>query len=74
MPKEFFIIAIVLIVVFGGVVMQWIKNRFAQESKDLSEEVSRKLKKMDKLEQRVRVLEKIVTNKKVKLAEEIESL
>jgi hypothetical protein len=74
MPEEVFIIAIVSVVMSAVVAMQWIKSRSSQENKGLSEEVSRKLKTIDKLEERVRILEKIVTNKKANLAEEIEGL
>ncbi|MEE8294954.1 MAG: hypothetical protein V3R64_04515, partial [Sphingomonadales bacterium] len=59
---------------FAAVAKQWLKTREAQGTQAFSEDISGKLEKIEKLEQRVRVLEKIVTNKKVNLAEEIESL
>lgn len=74
MDKEIMVVAIVSVVMFAAVIKQWLKTREDQGNRGLTEEISRKLEKIDKLESRVRVLEKIITNKKVNLAEEIEGL
>ena len=74
MEIEIMVVAIVSVVMFTAVIKQWLKTREAQGNQAFSKEISRKLEKIDKLESRVRVLEKIVTNKKVNLAEEIEGL
>lgn len=74
MDREIMVVAIVSVVMFAAVIKQWLKTRDGQGNQAFSKEISRKLEKIDKLESRVRVLEKIVTNKKVILAEEIEGL
>ena len=74
MPEEVFIIAVVSVVMGAVVALQWIKSHSNRANQKMPEDVSRKLEQIDRLEKRVGVLEKIVTNKKVNLAEEIDRL
>ncbi len=69
-----FLIALVAIVVAGGIIRQGIIARGARHSAGLDKETLERLKKLEKLEKRVMVLEKIVTDKKTKLADEIDNL
>jgi len=74
MPIEIMVVAIVSVVMFAAVAKQWLRTREAQAPRELPEEVLKKLERVDKLEERIRVLEKVITNRKVKLADEIENL
>ncbi len=74
MPEEVFIIAVVSVVMGAVVALQWIKSHSNRANQKMPEDVSQKLEQIDRLEKRVGVLEKIVTNKKVNLAEEIDRL
>ncbi len=72
------IVAIVFIGVVGGIVRTAMKNRKAG-SHDIDDYLaktglSEKLSRVEQLERRVEVLEKIVTDKSSVLAEEIERL
>ncbi len=72
------IVAIVLIAVVGGIVRSKAKLKHGTPEK-LEEYldqtgVTGQLRKIDQLEKRVRVLERIVTDKKMNLADEIENL
>lgn len=69
-----FIIAIVAIVMAAGIIRQVIIARQKKYSSGPDKETLARLDKVEKLEKRVAVLEKIVTNKKASLAEEIDSL
>ena len=82
MQGEEFIVAIVAIVMTANLIKYWMKNRYEvkRNGKTSIEDelnslgVGEQLNKIDKLEQRVRVLEKLATDKKRSLAEEIEQL
>lgn len=74
MDIEIMVVAIVSVVMFAAIIKQWLRTKEAKGDQAFSEDISKKLEKIEKLEQRVMVLEKIVTNKKVNLAEEIDSL
>jgi hypothetical protein len=63
--------------IFAGVVMRWlrIKERQLESVRAQSDEtVSRYAAQTDRLEQRMRVLERIITDKGFDVAEEIEHL
>jgi hypothetical protein len=71
------VVIIVLIVTLGGVLKHWVgtKHRF----EDLEEQLKRtgvadQLKRIDLLEERVRTLERIVTDRSERLRNEIDSL
>jgi hypothetical protein len=71
------VVVIVVVVTFSGLVKQWLnaRHRFA----DLEEQLSRigvadQLKRIDQLEERVRTLERIVTDRTERLRKEIDSL
>lgn len=76
------IVPIITIVMGAGLIKYWMKNRFElkrNKSVNLEDElnnlgVGSQLSKIDDLEQRVRVLEKLATDKKKTLAEEIDQL
>lgn len=74
MDAEIMVVAIVSIVMVAGVLNRWLKTKEITANSGLNAEVESKLDKVDQLEERIAVLEKIVTNKKVKLAEDIENL
>lgn len=69
-----FIIALVSIAIAGGIIRQAIVARQAKHNASLDQEILARLEKVEKLEKRVKVLEKIVTDKKTKLADEIDNL
>jgi hypothetical protein len=71
------VVVIVVVVTFSGLVKHWLnaRHRFA----DLEEQLSRtgvadQLKRIDQLEERVRTLERIVTDRTERLRKEIDSL
>lgn len=71
------VVAIVAIALFAGVVNHYLKlqARRSRQAEDTErEEVQRKLARVDALEQRVRVLERIVVDRKERLREEIDTL
>ena len=85
MQGEEFIVAIVAIVMITGLIKYWMKNRYEikrnnhENNNNLEDELTKlgvgaQLSKIDNLEQRVRVLEKLATDKKKTLADEIDQL
>lgn len=71
------VVAIVAIVLFAGVVNRYLKlqaRRPSEAEEAEREEVQRKLARVDELEERVRVLERIVVDRKERLREEIDAL
>lgn len=74
MDFKIMVVAIVSVVMIAAIVKQWLKTREAQGDQTFFEDISKKLDKIEKLENRVMVLEKIVTDKKTKLADEIDNL
>ena len=67
-----FVIVIVAIVMLTQVIKLWIKERRADPVND--DELAATLAKIDKLEQRIEVLERIVTENRFDLKREIDSL
>jgi len=74
MDIKIMVVTIVSVVMIAAVVKQWLKTRETQVDQTFFEDISKKLDKIEKLEKRVMVLEKIVTDKKTKLADEIDNL
>ena len=71
------VVAIVAIVLFAGVLQRYLKlqaRRPSEEEEAEREEAQRKLARVDELEERVRVLERIVVDRKERLREEIDAL
>lgn len=69
-----FIIAIVAIVMGAGVIRSAIVAKQKKYTAGPDKETLARLERLEKLEERVKVLEKIVTDKKTKLADEIDRL
>lgn len=76
-----FIVAIVAIVMVTGLLKSWIKVKHETNRNGVNLEdelgklgVASQLAKVDELEKRVRVLEKLATDKKRNLADEIDDL
>lgn len=67
------VVLIVLISVVAGVVNNYIKNRGSMASQG-SDEVGARLAQLDSLEERVRTLEKIVTDRNFELREKFRDL
>jgi hypothetical protein len=70
-------ILIPLAAIFAGVVKRWIalqEARLDRVSRETTDEWTRSASHVEQLEQRVRVLERIVTDKGLDLADEIEKL
>lgn len=72
MSNMFFIVCIVLIGCATAVVLNWLENRKGKDVPDASFDET--LAQMDALEERVRVLERIVTENKIDLKREIDRL
>lgn len=68
------VVVIVALSVTAGIVNHWIKTKHKRADPAEMEDIHHRLDRLEKIEKRVTVLEKIVTNKKVNLAEEINSL
>jgi hypothetical protein len=70
-------ILIPLAAIFAGVVKRWIalqEARLDRVSRETTDEWTRSASQVERLEARVRVLERIVTDKGLDLADEIEKL
>jgi len=74
MPTEVMVVAIVAVVMMAGIANRYMKLQTEKTKYKMDDGLVEKLGRIDKLEERVRVLEKIITNKKVSLADEIDSL
>lgn len=68
-----FVISIIAIVVFAGIVKEYLRNRRAEEP-ERDEEWEAALTRIEELEERVRVLERIVTDPQDGLRREINRL
>jgi len=68
------VVVIVVITMTAGVINHYIKARTKMTDPGELEDIHKRLERMEKLEERVRTLEKIVTDKKTKLADEIDRL
>ena len=67
-----FVLLLVAIVICGELVKTWMKQR--QEDPDEGRDLSETLSKIDQLEERIRVLERIITENRFDLKREIDSL
>lgn len=81
MSEEEFIITIIVLVLGAGLIKRWLnqKHELRLSERNLEDELNElgvggQLQKVDDLEKRIRVLEKLATDKKRSLADEIESL
>jgi len=68
------VVVIVVITMTAGVINHYIKARTKMTDPGELDDLHQRLDRLEKLEGRVRTLEKIVTDKKTKLADEIDSL
>lgn len=67
-----FVLLLVAIVICGELVKTWMKQR--QEDPDERRDLNETLSKIDHLEERIRVLERIITENRFDLKREIDSL
>ena len=67
-----FVLLLVGIVMTANVIMTWLKQR--KKEPDTNEELEETLSKIDMLEERIRVLERIITENRFDLKKEIDSL
>jgi hypothetical protein len=67
-----FVIIIVAIAMFANIIQTWLKqkNRTPEKNQELEETLS----KIDRLEERIQVLERIITENRFDLRNEIDSL
>ena len=72
MSNMFFVVCIVLIGCATAVILNYLETRKGNEKRDAS--IDETLAQMDALEERVRVLERIVTENKIDLRREIDRL
>lgn len=68
----FFVLCIVAIVMCANVLQTWLKQRRQQPETD--EELEETLARIEHLEERIKVLERIITEKRFDLKREIDSL
>jgi membrane protein implicated in regulation of membrane protease activity len=72
-----FVLMLVSIVMLSNLAHTWLKQRKDKQSDalaDKGEELEETLLKIDKLEERIRVLERIITENKFDLKKEIDAL
>ncbi len=69
-----FVITIVAIVLFAGILKEYMRNRRDEEDPKRDEEWHSTLARLEELEERVRVLERIVTDPRDHLKREINRL
>lgn len=67
-----FVLLLVFIVICGELIKTWMKQK--KELPDKDEELIQTLAKIDQLEERIKVLERIVTENRFDLKNEIDSL
>jgi len=72
MNTMFYVVCIVAIVLAANTVQQYLKLRHRKESRSTAEEETQA--QLDALEERIRVLERIVTENKFDLRDEINKL
>lgn len=72
MSNMFFVVCIVLIGCATAVVLNYLETRKGNEKRD--ESIDETLAQIDALEERIRVLERIVTENKIDLRQEIDRL
>ncbi len=71
MSNMFFVVCIVAIACGTGVLIEYFKSRAVREKRAVSDDA---LSQIDALEERIRVLERIVTENRFDLKKEIERL
>ena len=67
-----FVLILVFIVICGELIKTWMKQK--NEMPETDEELTDTLAKIDQLEERIKVLERIVTENRFDLKKEIDSL
>ena len=67
-----FVLMLVAIVMIGQIVQTWLKQRVSEPEAD--DELARTLERLDLLEERIQVLERIITENRFDLKKEIDSL
>ena len=68
------VFAIVLVSVVAGVVNNWLKSRNSVDRRELDGELATRLAQIEKLEKRMQVLERIVTDRQYDLKKELHDL
>ena len=68
------VVAIVAIACCAGVLRNWIENRDKVSSDDLDKRIGVRMQQLEQLEERIRVLEKIVTDRNYDLKAELHEL
>lgn len=68
------VVAIVAIVMVAGIIRHGQKMRALKKAGGISPETEANTRSLEKLEERIKVLEKIVTDRRSKLADDIDSL
>ena len=67
-----FVLLLVTVVIVGELVKTWMKQKNEKRGDD--DELSETLQKIDQLEERIKVLERIITENRFDLKKEIDSL
>ena len=67
-----FVLLLVTVVIVGELVKTWMKQKNEKSGED--DELSETLQKIDQLEERIKVLERIITENRFDLKKEIDSL
>lgn len=68
------VVLIVIVSCGAGVVNNWLKSRGKVDRSELEAQLSDRTAQLEKLEQRMRVLERIITDRKYNLKEELHDL
>lgn len=68
------IVAIVAIACGAGVLRNWLQTRKQVSNEELDQRLELRMSELNKLEERIRVLEKIVTDRNYDLKEELHEL
>lgn len=67
-----FVLILVSIVMCANIIETWLKQR--KKSPEIDEDLGETLEKIDRMEERIKVLERIVTENRFDLKKEIDSL
>lgn len=68
------VVAIVVVTFGAGVINNWLKNRNKVDRSEMDQQLGVRLEQIEKLEERMRVLERIVTDRKYDLNKELHDL
>ena len=68
----FFVLCVIIVVTVGNIIMTMIKQKKREPAEN--EELAETLEKIDILEERIQVLERIITENRYDLKKEIDSL